>query len=64
MTVALLKPEDAAAALSVTAATLANWRLRRSGPAFVRINRTVRYRREDLDAWIEAHRVKTAGGAA
>jgi len=30
---------------------------RTPGPAFVKIGRTVRYLRADLDAWLQAHRV-------
>jgi hypothetical protein len=48
-----------AAFLCVTEATLADWRYRRRGPAFVKVGRLVRYRPEDLDAWLDAQR--TAG---
>ena len=30
------------------------------GPPFVKIGRTVRYLRKDLDAWLQAHRVDRA----
>lgn len=33
------------------------------GPAYLRINRSIRYRVEDLDAWLKAHRVKTRESA-
>jgi len=33
---------------------------RTPGPAFLRLGRTIRYRREDLDAWLAAHRVDRA----
>ena len=32
--------------------TLANWRSQRKGPLFIRVGIHVRYRREDLDAWV------------
>jgi len=33
---------------------------RTPGPAYLRLGRTIRYRREDLDAWLAAHRVDRA----
>lgn len=49
----LLRPADAAALLKVSQQTLANWRWRGEGPAFVRLGRLVRYRASDLATWIE-----------
>jgi hypothetical protein len=37
--------------------TLADWRAKRFGPAYVRVGRLIRYRQADLDAWLET-RVK------
>lgn len=34
---------------------------RREGPAFIKIGRSVRYRREDLERWIMDQRVETSG---
>ena len=48
----LLSPTDVAAVLGVPIATLANWRWARTGPAFLRVGRHVRYRRDDLNRWI------------
>jgi len=31
---------------------------RTSGPSFIKIGRAVRYVREDLDAWLDEHRVQ------
>lgn len=48
----LLTTEEASNALAVTPRTLANWRAKREGPAFVKVGkRAVRYRRADLDAF-------------
>lgn len=55
----LLTAADMAAFLGVTEATLADWRYRHRGPAFVKVGRLVRYRPDDLDAWLDAQR--TAG---
>jgi hypothetical protein len=49
-----------AAFLGVTEATLADWRYRRRGPAFVKVGRLVRYRPEDLDVWLDAQRAAGA----
>jgi excisionase family DNA binding protein len=49
---------EAAAYVSVSVRTLSRWNLAAS-----RIGRTVRYRREDLDAFLLRHRVEAAGPA-
>ncbi|MDG3014148.1 hypothetical protein [Speluncibacter jeojiensis] len=41
--------------------TLAVWRMKGAGPKFIRMGRHVRYRWEDVDAWLDA---LTEGGAA
>jgi hypothetical protein len=40
--------------LSINIRTLQNWRLRGSGPAFLKLGRSVRYDRAILDAWMVA----------
>ncbi len=51
----LLTPEVAAALLAVAPATLEKWRRERRGPPFVKLSdRVLRYRREDLLAFIAA----------
>jgi predicted DNA-binding transcriptional regulator AlpA len=37
---------------------------RREGPAFIKIGRSVRYRREDLDRWIMGQRVETCAACS
>jgi len=49
-----LKTEAAAAFLQVKPATLEQWRWSGKGPKFIKMNRAVRYRKEDLDAFIVA----------
>lgn len=49
----LLTTEEAAEVLSVSAQFLRKHRMTGNGPPFVSVSRRcVRYRREDLDAWI------------
>jgi excisionase family DNA binding protein len=50
-------PDEAGEYLRLSEKTLENLRLRREGPAYSRVgHRIVRYRRADLDAWLEAGR--------
>ena len=55
----LLSTFQAADYLGVPRQTLAVWRTRhsRTGPAWVKIGRHVKYRPADLDAWIDAQTV-------
>ncbi len=54
-----LTEDDAAMYLGYKAATLRAWRLDGRGPAFIRVNRSVRYLPRDLDDWLQRHRVRT-----
>lgn len=38
--------------------TLANWRSQRRGPRFIRVGRLIRYRIEDLQAFLDAGAVE------
>ncbi len=49
-----------AAHLGLTSGTLRVWRSRRQVP-FVRVNRLVRFRKRDLDQFLEANSVPVAG---
>ncbi len=58
-TTELLDERQAAAALGAKAGTLRVWRTKGRGPAYVRFSsKMVRYRREDIDAYIAAHWVE------
>ncbi len=52
----LLTISEAAALLRAPVATLRYWRHLGTGPTSFRLGRRVLYRREDLHAWIDAHR--------
>jgi excisionase family DNA binding protein len=55
----LLTTDEAAQLLGLSRRTLEDWRLKRSGPPYHRISRSiVRYRRSDLLDWLERNRVK------
>ena len=48
----LLSRPQAAAYLGVSVSTLARWACCRTGPAFYRVGRAVRYRISELDAYV------------
>ncbi len=50
----LMSPEELADELGVDKQKLAVMRMNGSGPKFFRAGRFIRYRRADVDAWIEA----------
>lgn len=56
----LLTPGDVSDYISIPEETLAQWRYRRIGPAWLKVGRHVRYQRTDLDAWLAAQRTATA----
>lgn len=49
-----LTTRAAAEVLSVTESTLEQWRWQGRGPVFIKMNRVVRYRKEDLQAFVDA----------
>ena len=49
----LYDTREAAAYIDHEPATLEQWRYQGKGPRFVKIGRSVRYRRADLDAFLE-----------
>ena len=59
---ALLTEDAAARILNVSPRTLQAWRMEKRGPAFVRVGRSVRYRRRDLVEWIECNTYPAASG--
>jgi len=56
-TPALLKPEEVALRLAISPDTLAKWRYRGKGPAYVKLNRTVRYPVDALEEYIQSRTV-------
>jgi excisionase family DNA binding protein len=49
----LMTPREVADFLGLPIATLQTWRAKRSGPRGYRVGKHVRYRREDVEAWLE-----------
>lgn len=54
----LMCPKQAAVFLRVSVSTLATWRVRRAGPPFVRVGRSIRYDAHALNKWVEANSVQ------
>jgi hypothetical protein len=53
----LLTQRDAATALRLSERTLERLRVRGLGPKFIKLGSRVRYRADDLEAWIDARAV-------
>lgn len=54
----LLTPTELAERLGVSVGTLANWRLRGGGPAYIKLSgRAVRYRPAAVEKWIQEREV-------
>lgn len=54
---ALLNEEQAAAFLNMKKSTLQKQRHYGIGPKYIRLHRTIRYVQEDLQAWVDRHRI-------
>ena len=52
----LLREQEVADFLNLKVATLRRWRWSGDGPPFIKLNGAVRYRRSDLEAYIDAQR--------
>lgn len=48
----LLTEQELAKRLSVSLASVRRWRINGRGPLFVKVGALVRYRPEDVDAWL------------
>lgn len=58
----VVNEKQAAEFLAVSSAALRRWRAERRGPAFIRLERCIRYRLSDLDAYLD-HCAAGAGQA-
>jgi len=52
----LLLPKDAATYLGLAQQTLAGWRYRKVGPEYLKVCGRIRYRMEDLEAFVKQAR--------
>jgi predicted site-specific integrase-resolvase len=51
----MLTPDEAAKFLEVRPSTLARWRWAGKGPPYAKYGKVIRYRREDIEAFIQGH---------
>lgn len=58
----LIDTNAAAKILLVHPGTLVKWRWAQTGPDFIKVGRSVRYRAEDLQAFVEKGRVTVGSG--
>ena len=49
----MMSPAELSELLRLPLGTLANWRYLRRGPTFLHVGRHVRYRRSDVDRWLQ-----------
>lgn len=56
----LLTQQQLADELQVSQRTLERWRQQGTGPAFIQVGRSPRYRRSDIDTWLDQRR-RTGG---
>ncbi|TIC82191.1 helix-turn-helix domain-containing protein [Nocardioides sp. GY 10113] len=49
----LMTPEEVSAYLGVPVKTLYRWRQHLAGPRALRVGKHLRYRRADLDSWLD-----------
>ena len=59
---ATMDTRGAARYLGVAYQTLNLWRVEGRGPAYLWLGHLVRYRQNDLDAWLESRREEPGGG--
>lgn len=52
----MMTDRDVAAALKMSIASVRRWRRQQTGPKFMKIGSLVRYRRSEVEAWIESCR--------
>jgi predicted DNA-binding transcriptional regulator AlpA len=52
-------PEDLAKRLGVKPRTLQEWRSRKRGPHFVRLEGFIRYRERDVEEWLDRQTERT-----
>ena len=56
----LFSPQVLSEYVEIPTTTLAQWRWAGTGPAYVKVGRMVRYRRDDVESWLDSQRHETA----
>jgi excisionase family DNA binding protein len=55
----LMSAPEIAEYLGIPLATIYQWRSRQSGPRGIKVGKHVRYRRADVEAWLDRHYDRT-----
>lgn len=59
----LLDEKQVAKLLRVSLASVRRWRQHKAGPTYIKAGACVRYRREDVDAWLRTREVRPEAGS-
>lgn len=54
-----LSPKEVEELFNLPMTTLEKWRYRKIGPPYLKLGKLVRYRSDEVESWIERHRVRT-----
>jgi predicted DNA-binding transcriptional regulator AlpA len=57
-----LSPRDVEQEFGFAIRTLEKWRGESKGPPWIQTGRLVRYRRTDIEAWLDANTIRPKGG--
>jgi len=58
-----LTPEEVDQEYKLPVNTLKHWRWQGIGPAYLKVGRRIKYRRNDVEAWLDAQSRQTADSA-
>lgn len=56
----LMDENETSKMLKVSIQTLRNWRAKEKGPAYYRIGRSIRYKKKDVEAYLERRFIQTS----
>lgn len=58
----MLTAAELAELFKTSESVLSQWRIRGQGPAFVKMGRSVRYPRQEVEEWLDANKKLKLGG--
>lgn len=64
MTLTVLNTKEAADYVGLSKPTLERFRISGDGPTYVKLGGAVRYRKAELDTWLESRLTRSTSGAA
>jgi hypothetical protein len=63
MTVLTLNERDASREYGIPVRTLQGWRMRGGGPEYIKCGRSVRYRRDSIERWLDSRTCRNTSEA-